>query len=109
MTENVSYTDNKDKKMWEASLSGEIDIFNSEDVKTELLNMIAQEEQNVCIDCKELVYIDSTGLSALVAMLKKVKSYSGDVTLKNLRPNVFKAIKITNLDKLFIIEGDADE
>ena len=45
----------------------------------------------------------------LVALLKKVKAFSGKVSLKNLMPNVNKVIKITNLDKLFIIEGDVNE
>ncbi len=109
MTENISYKNNIESKRWEVSLTGEIDIFNSDEVKTALLEMVSEKEQNVYIDCKNLSYIDSTGLSALVAVLKKVKAYSGDVTLKNLLPNVFKVIKITNLDKLFIIEGDANE
>ncbi|MCC8015463.1 MAG: STAS domain-containing protein [Eubacterium sp.] len=109
MSENLKYKDNNEAKCWEVSLEGEIDIFNSDDVKSGLLALLAEKEQNVIIDCKNLSYIDSTGLSALVAMLKKVKAYSGDVTLKNLLPNVYKVIKITNLDKLFIIEGDGNE
>ncbi|MCD8090302.1 MAG: STAS domain-containing protein, partial [Clostridiales bacterium] len=109
MTENISYKDNIETKRWDVSLTGEIDIFNSEEVKTVLLQMISEKEQDVFIDCKNLSYIDSTGLSALVAILKKVKAFSGNVVLKNLLPNVFKVIKITNLDKLFIIEGDENE
>ncbi|MCD7778576.1 MAG: STAS domain-containing protein [Clostridiales bacterium] len=109
MIENISYKDNTEAKKWEVKLTGEIDIFNSDDVKSALLEMLSEKEQNVYIDCKELSYIDSTGLSALVAILKKVKAYSGEVVLKNLLPNVFKVIKITNLDKLFIIEGDDNE
>lgn len=108
MTENISYKDNIEAKKWEVELTGEIDIFNSEDVKAALLEMLSEKEQDVHIDCSALSYIDSTGLSALVAILKKVKAYSGKVTLKNLLPNVFKVIKITNLDKLFIIEGDGN-
>lgn len=109
MCNNVKYNNNSENKIWEVSLSGEIDIFNSEAVRDELLNMAEKEEQDFIIDCKDLSYIDSTGLSVLVALLKKVKAYSGNVSLKNLLPNVYKVIKITNLDKLFIIEGDGDE
>lgn len=109
MTENMQYKNNEETKTWEVSLEGEIDIFNSDDIKSALLTLLSEKEQNVVIDCKNLSYIDSTGLSALVAMLKKVKSYSGIITLKNLLPNVYKVIKITNLDKLFIIEGDGNE
>lgn len=109
MTENITYKNNAEKNIWEVALAGEIDIFNSEDIKTKLSDLISEKEQNLVIDCDDLAYIDSTGLSALVAVLKKVKGYSGEIALKNLRPNVFKVIRITNLDKLFVIEGDKDE
>lgn len=109
MCENIKYAYNEKNNIWEVSLSGEIDVFNSEEVKNELLKMTDEKEKNISIDCKDLSYIDSTGLSVLVALLKRAKAYSGDVSLKNLLPNVYKVIKITNLDKLFIIEGDANE
>lgn len=118
MSSNVTYTSDKINNIWKVTLEGEIDIYNSDEVKAKLISMIDEKEQNVSVDCRKLTYIDSTGLSALVALLKKVKAYSGDVTLKGLMPNVYKVIKITNLDKVFIIdntddekdtEGDADE
>ncbi len=99
----------EDKNSWVIKISGEIDIFNSENFKQKLLELIKQKNANIHVDCKLLDYVDSTGLGALVAVLKNVKSYGGDIYLMNIRPNLAKLFKITNLDRVFKIEGEKNE
>ena len=94
------------KQTWNIQLSGEIDIYNSANVKDYLSNLIQSHPYDVHLNCQDLSYIDSTGLGALVSVVKKIKQYNGNLYLKNLRPNVLKVIRITNLDKVFTIEGD---
>jgi len=53
--------------------------------------------------------MDSTSIGALVSVLKNVKTYGGKVVLKKLRPNLLKLFRITNLDKVFEIGGEAGE
>ncbi|MDR2904203.1 MAG: STAS domain-containing protein, partial [Clostridiales bacterium] len=88
---------------------GEIDIFNSNNFKEKLLALAAENPRDLRIDCANLKYMDSTALGALVAVLKNVKLYDGTVFLSNLKPNLTKLFKITNLDKVFIIEGDTND
>lgn len=97
------------KNAWMISVSGEIDIFNSVQFKTKLLELIESHNINLCINCRDLEYIDSTALGALVAVLKNVKSYGGEIRLKHLKPNLDKLFKITNLNKVFVIEGEDNE
>ncbi len=94
---------------WYVTMSGEVDIFNSEQMKAQLLKLINEKNADVYMNCRFLEYMDSTGLGALVAVLKNVKSYDGNVHLLNIRPNLAKLFKITNLNKVFIIEGDTNE
>ena len=91
---------------WAVTLSGEVDIFNAEQMKTQLLALIDDKQGRLLIDCKDLKYIDSTALGALVGVLKAVQSYGGEVCLRHVRPNLAKLFKITNLDRVFTIEGD---
>ena len=88
---------------WEVQLSGEVDIFGSVEFKASLIALTEKRECNLYIDCSKLEYIDSTGLGSLVAVLKRVKQYSGSITLLNLHSNILKLFKITNLDKVFEI------
>jgi len=96
-------------KQWEITVTGEIDIFNSNDFKESLMSLIKETPTDLRIDCCELKYIDSTALGSLVAVLKNVKGYGGEVYLAKVKPNLAKLFKITNLDKVFIIEGVANE
>jgi len=41
----------------------------------------------------------------LVSVLKKVKQFKGNIHLSNLKPNIAKIFKITDLNKVFVIEG----
>lgn len=101
---NITSKKNVDKKRWEVSISGEIDIFNSGQLKSTLLDLIKEEQLDLYLDFDKLIYIDSTALGALVAVLKNVRQYEGDIYITKIKPNLEKLFKITNLDKVFIIE-----
>lgn len=89
---------------WSVIVKGEIDIYNSTGVKDVLSNLIQEHPCDVTLDCSELDYIDSTGLGALVAIVKKVKNYQGNIHISNLKPSVAKVFHITNLDKVFLLD-----
>ncbi len=97
------------KNCWIVNISGEIDIFNSSQMKLSLLELVNEKNVDVYINCRDLLYIDSTALGALVAVLKNVKVYEGEIHLINVKPSVAKIFRITNLDKVFMIEGELNE
>ena len=75
-------------------------------MKTKLLSILEKKPADIIIDCSNLDYIDSTALGALVAVLKNTKEYGYSVCLKKIKPNIEKLFRITNLNKVFQIEGD---
>jgi len=95
---------NEKDNIWNVELSGEIDIYNADEFKTDLHELIKQKPLNIDIDCKNLEYIDSTGLGVLVSALKKAKDYNGVVSLKNLKPHIAKIFYLTGLSKIMNIE-----
>ncbi len=109
MDYTLNYNFDESQKNWNINIKGEIDIYNSTQLKEKLNSLIQDNPADLHIDCINLDYIDSTGLGALVAVLKKAKQFNFNVTLSNLKPNVAKLFKITNLNKVFIIEGDTNE
>ena len=100
---------NFDGNCWNVALRGEIDIFNSGSLKTQLTQLMEEHKADMHVNCKELEYIDSTGLGALVGVLKHIKSHGKEMHLSNVKPNTLKLFHITNLDKVFIVEGDKNE
>lgn len=106
---NLKSNFDTEKKVLDVHLAGEIDIYNSADVKEELSKLVAEHNVNLNLHCEELDYLDSTALGALVSVLKKVKHYDGNIYIKNAKASVCKIFKITNLDKAFILEGECYE
>lgn len=86
-------------------LSGEIDIYTSQSFKNELNEVVKSCKGDILIDCRELSYIDSTGLGILVGALKEIRKDNNDIYICNLKDNIKKLFIITGLDKLFKIEA----
>ena len=92
---------------WDVTLSGEVDIFNSTELKTQLTDLLTQQDAHLYLHCKNLEFIDSTALGALVGVMKTVKSNGREMHMVDLKPNIMKLFRITSLDKVFILEeGD---
>lgn len=85
-------------------LKGEIDIYTSQTFKTELSEAVSSFRGDIYIDCKELTYIDSTGLGILVGALKELRKDNSNIYICNLKDNIKKLFVITGLDKLFKLE-----
>jgi anti-sigma B factor antagonist len=90
--------------MWKVSLGGEVDASYAEEMKNNLTNMINEKPTDILLDCAQLTYLDSSGLGALVNVLKQVKEEGHSVTIVNLKPHIAKIFTITKLDTLFSIE-----
>lgn len=92
------------RKLWNVTLGGEIDVSYAEEMKAALLAMINEKAADIVLDCVKLVYLDSSGLGALVSVLKQVKEQGYSVTITNLKPHIAKIFTITKLDTVFNIE-----
>ncbi|MDI9476355.1 MAG: STAS domain-containing protein [Natronincolaceae bacterium] len=96
--------DNKNNH-WLVELEGEIDVYTAGQLKEVFKFIIGEKKEDIKIDADKLEYIDSTGLGILIGALKRLKQEDKDIIISNIRPNVGKLLKITGLDKVFIIEG----
>lgn len=95
---------NEENNFWNLEITGEIDIYTSPDLREILNNILDEKEENIRIDCKNLDYIDSTGLGVLIGALKKLKKNEKNIIIANPKENISKLLKITGLDKIFVIE-----
>ena len=63
----------------------------------------------IVINGKELAYIASAGLGALMGMIEEVRSKQGDIRLSELSESVFNVFDILGFTHLFQIYGSEDE
>lgn len=86
-------------------LSGELDVYSTKKFKEEALEAYNNDKLNIKIDCNKLEYLDSTGLGALIFLLKTVKEDENSIEITNLNKQIMKLFKITKLDDIFKIRG----
>lgn len=100
---------NEEKNAWIIEPQGEIDIYTSPSFKNKVLNSYMEKKTDLIVDGTDLEYIDSTGLGALISILKAIEDDENKIHLLNIKPNIKKLFDITELDKLFIIRGENNE
>lgn len=104
MSSELKFREEKLDKAVKVHISGEVDIYTSQSLKDRLYSVLDSNQSDLVIDCKDLNYIDSTGLGIFVGALKKAKQYGKDIYIYSLKDNIKKLFLITGLDKLFIIK-----
>ena len=82
-------------------LIGDLDIYNNNKFKEKLADIYEELDKDLVVDCSKLEYIDSTGLGSFISLLKLTRDEDKTITVKNLKKNIKKVFKITDLDKLF--------
>ena len=92
---------------------GDVDLYNVVELKQTIFKLLDTEDvQSLIIDMKHISYMDSSGIGALVAGQKKVKTKGGKFALMNMREDVLNILKLATLDQFFKIydnEGQIEE
>ena len=84
-------------------LQGDLDINSNKEFK-EKVNSV-QGVKKITVNCENLSYIDSTGLGAFISIYKHIKEKGEKLVITGLKPHIKKISLITDLDKVFEIEG----
>ncbi len=84
-------------------IEGEIDLFNSQDLKRDIENLINGGKVKLILDMNKVSYIDSSGLGVLVGINKRVRMRGGFLRLVALPQDIKHLFEITKLDKVFNI------
>lgn len=84
-------------------LQGDLDINSNKEFK-EKVNSV-QGVKKIIVNCENLSYIDSTGLGAFISIYKNIKEKGEKLVITGLKPHIKKIFLITDLDKVFEIEG----
>jgi len=91
------------------SLRGEVDVYTAPRLKESLVSQIESGCSRIIVDLEGVGFIDSSGLGVLVGGLRRAKEQDGAIRLVCTRDNILKIFRITGLDKVFAIFGDAAE
>ncbi len=104
---NIEIVDYRGKKV--IALSGDIDMYSSPVLREKLLNLIKRKIPTLCVDFKEVSYIDSSGIATFVEGLKCMKSYGGRLQFFGIPKGIMKIFSFSKLDRVFEIYGNIED
>ena len=86
-----------------------LDAHNSEELKACLLGQLNDGNSKIIVELKEVHFIDSSGLGALLAGYKNAVKSEGTLALAGLQPQVRSLFDLTRLHRVFQIYPDRQE
>ena len=92
------------------NVRGEIDMHNSPEVRTELLDLLARmQPRRLVINLALVPYMDSSAVAVLVEARQKVNKWGGKIYLTDLQPRVKGLLEIARLGSIFVLVKDEAE
>ncbi|MCD6450720.1 MAG: STAS domain-containing protein [Thermotogaceae bacterium] len=89
---------------------GELDVTNSTQFKEKVLNeYISSGKSRIIFDMSNVGYMDSSGLGAIISILKNARMNGGGVVVANLEDSIKRLFSITSLDKIVPIYSSVNE
>lgn len=82
-------------------LRGELDLSNAQALRDRLLEIAGREPVSLILDLSGLTFMDSTGISVLVAAERRALELGGALSLAGPQKVVARVLRITSLDKHF--------
>ena len=92
------------------TVRGEIDLHNSPELRTELMDLLAKHgPRRLVLNLSQVPYMDSSAIAVLVETLQKVRKTGGAIYLTNLQPRVKGLLEIARLGTIFKLVADEQE
>lgn len=88
------------------SCSGHLDMAAAPEFRRYLDEVLDAGNARVVVDLAETSFIDSSGLGALIAGLKRARKASGDLRIARPSDQVRMVLTLTNLDRVLRPYGD---
>lgn len=83
------------------TLRGEVDFRNMDRVKAAICGLVERGKASINVDLKELVFMDSTGVSALVDAARAVLPHGGHVKLVSPTSQLVKVLSRSGFSDVF--------
>jgi anti-anti-sigma factor len=85
-------------------LAGELDAAAAAALSEQLRQVTADLVGDLVVDLGLLTFIDSTGLSLLISLHKRVRASGRSLTVTDLTPMTRRLFQITGLDQVLMVE-----
>ena len=91
------------------SIMGEMDIGNAAEVKTAIKEQLSAGISKIVLDFREVSYIDSSGIAALVSAFASVLKAKGSLKLSDLSPRVKEIFQLAQIIEYFDLSDTLED
>jgi len=91
------------------NLIGKLDLASAGQLKERMQTLLDERRCLIHLDMKEVDFINSSGLGALVSLMKEIRMRKGRLTMSDMAPYVNEIFEITQLSHVFEIFQTCDE
>ncbi len=98
---NIKEIDNA----YTVELKGRLDTPAAVEAQKEFGVLLENADKEITIDCTELKYISSSGLSLFLMLRKETTTKGGHITIFNINDDIKEVFKITGFLNLFEIKS----
>jgi anti-sigma B factor antagonist len=88
---------------------GFINAHTARDFESVIQNLIEQNQHNIVINCKDLSYIASAGLGAIMGFIDQIRENEGDIRMCSLNETVFNIFDVLGFTHLYSIYDTEDK
>ena len=88
---------------------GDVDMAVADDVRRRLTELVDRGKPRLVLDLGLVMYIDRSGLGALVAAMKHARAAGGDIKVCALESDVRSLFEMTRLDTVLAVHGTRQE
>jgi len=88
-------------------LTGLLDAFSEPNFRKALDKYVDQGPSNIILDLSKIDFVDSSGLGALVQLVKKAQNASGSLQVVS-NPRVTQTVKLVRLEKFLSLQDSVD-
>lgn len=89
--------------------AGFINAHTVREFEDALEGLVQEGRYTILLNCKELNYISSAGLGAIMGLIETVREHGGDILLSNLQDNVFAIFDTLGFTQLYRVFSDEDQ
>ena len=90
-------------------VKGQVDSANAPDLETALKQLVEGNKNRIVLDLKEVDYLSSLGMRAIILTLKSVRRVNGDLRLASPSASVEQVFRIVGMTQMFNIYSSGEE
>ena len=90
-------------------VGGEVDVYTAPRLRERAVKLLGDGVRHVVVDLREVDFLDSTGLGALVGILKRLREQDGSLKLVAGPERIMQVFRLTGLVRVFALHASVPE